>query len=76
MSHDRRLKQLEGKRREWEAQHVPRSDVTGFIFTVLDIVQAEAGPAVASRIMGRVLVKKAERVEALYLAQLKSQGQP
>ncbi|MDL2343100.1 hypothetical protein QOL99_02935 [Deinococcus sp. MIMF12] len=61
----RRVAALEARRREWEAAHVPLSDLPGFLFAVLSAVEAEAGADAAGQIAGRIVEEKAARVHAL-----------
>lgn len=60
-----RVEALEAKRRKWEAEHLPASDIPGFLFAVLNVVFDEAGPDVGARVAGRIVGEKARRVAAL-----------
>lgn len=60
-----RVGKLEAKRRAFEASHVPRSDLPGFLFAVLEVVSQEAGPDVGGRVARRIVEAKAARVLAL-----------
>lgn len=61
----RRVRKLEDRRREWEADHVPLSDLPGFLFAVLQIVAEEAGRDTAGRVAGRMVGEKAAQVARL-----------
>ena len=60
-----RLAQLEAAQQKWAAEHVPRSELLGYLTAVLNIVEEEAGPDVAARVGGRVVSSKAQRVAHL-----------
>lgn len=65
MTAKKRLEALEAQRRAFEAAHVPRSDLPGFLLAVLEAVQEEAGQAAFQRVAGRVIGQKSERVSTL-----------
>lgn len=60
-----RLGILEDKRRAWESEHLPLSDLPKFLQAVLDVVQQEAGQATFQRVAGRIVGDKLRRVAAL-----------
>lgn len=61
----KRLSELEAQRRAFEAAHVRRSDLPGFLFAVLQVVQEEAGTPTFQRVACRIVQGKAARVSAL-----------
>lgn len=58
----RRVTALERERREWEARHVRRSDIPGFLFAVLSVVGEEAGADVGARVGRGIVEYQAGRV--------------
>ncbi|CAM3623087.1 hypothetical protein [Deinococcus frigens] len=58
----KRIEALEAKRRAFLASHVRRSDLSGLLFAVLDVVEGEAGPEAAARCGRRVVEGQAARV--------------
>lgn len=53
MTAKKRLDALEAQRQAFEAAHVRRSDLPGFLLAVLEAVQEEAGQAAFQRVAGR-----------------------
>ena len=53
------------KRRAFKASHIPLSDLTGFLFAVLNMVNQGAAPDAAGRCAGRIFEGKAAQVRAL-----------
>lgn len=60
-----RVSKLEAKRQTWHAEHLPLSDLPGFLLDVLGIVAEEVGTDTAGRIGGRMVAGKARQVETL-----------
>ncbi|WP_293909887.1 hypothetical protein [Deinococcus sp.] len=64
----RRLSVLEAARREWEAAHVPLSELRSYVLGLLEIVSQEAGPQTAERIVDRLLSETSARVTQCHTA--------
>ena len=60
-----RLSKLEAERAEWKRKRLPLAEVFFYLEHMLQIVQEEAGQPTMSRIAGRMVSQKMQRVASL-----------